>query len=460
MSEKQKEFSRVAEIKAFDRAHRRTINFNISKYDAAVIKGKEQYSNLQLARQRVSYIKHRAVNDLEDFLKEFEYNFTRNGGKVVWAQNSQEAVEEVVRICVKAGANKVVKSKSMATEEIDLNEELEKNHIESVETDLGEYIVQIAGEKPYHIITPAMHKSKEDVAQLFNEKFNTPPNSTPEEITAFVRQLLREKFINANVGISGANFIIADIGGIALTENEGNALMSVSFPQIHIVIVGIDKIIPSVKDLGLIWPVLASHGTGQNITVYNSIITGSRKEGEVDGPDEMIVILLDNGRTNLLKQKQQKVAFTCIRCGACLNACPIYKNIGGHTYGTVYSGPIGSVITPYISGMKEYKHLSYASSLCGKCTEVCPAAIKLHKLLLYNRRDSVEQKFATPLDRLVMFGWKKIMLKRWIIDKPNAKMKNAVIRLFFKGAWGPRREVPEVKPKSFNQQWKEMKGIK
>jgi len=460
MSDKQKEFSRVAEVKAFDRAHRRTINFNISRYDAAVLKGKEQYANLQLARQRVSYIKHRAVNDLEDFLKEFEYNFTRNGGKVIWAQNSQEAVEEVVRICVKAGANKVVKSKSMATEEIDLNEELEKNHIESVETDLGEYIVQIAGEKPYHIITPAMHKSKEDVARLFTEKFNTPPNSTPEEITAFVRQLLREKFIHADVGISGANFIISDIGGIALTENEGNALMSVSFPKVHIVIVGIEKIIPSVKDLGLIWPVLASHGTGQNITVYNSIITGPRKEDESDGPDEMIVILLDNGRTNLLKQKNQKVAFTCIRCGACLNACPIYKNIGGHTYGTVYSGPIGSVITPYMSGMKEYKHLSFASSLCGKCTEVCPAAIKLHKLLLYNRRDSVEQGLAKSIDRLVMYGWKTVMLKRWIIDKPNAKMKNAVIRMFFKGAWGPRREVPEVKPKSFNQQWKEMKGIK
>jgi L-lactate dehydrogenase complex protein LldF len=460
MSDKHKEFSRVAEVKAFDRNHRRTINFNISKYDAAVLRGKEQYANLQLARQRVSYIKHRAVNDLEDFLKEFEYNFTRNGGKVVWAQNSQEVIEEVVRICVKAGASKIVKSKSMATEEVDFNEELEKHHIESVETDLGEYIVQIAGEKPYHIITPAMHKSKEDVAKLFHEKFNTPPNSTPEELTAFVRQLLRDKFIHADVGVSGANFIISDIGGIALTENEGNALMSVAFPKIHIVIVGIEKIIPSVKDLGLIWPVLASHGTGQNITVYNSIITAPRKENEVDGPDEMIVILLDNGRTNLLKQKHQKVAFTCIRCGACLNACPIYKNIGGHTYGTVYSGPIGSVITPHISGMKDFKHLSFASSLCGKCTEVCPSAIKLHKLLLYNRRDSVEMKLASPMDRLVMYGWKKIMLKRWIIDKPNAKMKNAVIRMFFKGAWGPRREVPEVKPKSFNQQWKEMKGIK
>lgn len=460
MSEKQKEFSRDAEIKAFDKAHRKTINFNISKYDTAVLKGKEQFSNLQLARQRVSYIKHRAINDLEEYLKEFEYNFSRNGGKVLWAVDSEDAVEQVIRICEKSGADKIVKSKSMATEEIDLNEKLEKENIESVETDLGEYIVQIAGEKPYHIITPAMHKSKEDIAKLFHEKFNTPPNSTPEELTAFVRQLLREKFIKADVGITGANFIIADVGGIALTENEGNALMSVAFPKIHIVIVGIEKVIPSMKDLGLIWPVLASHGTGQNITVYNSIITGPRKEDETDGPDEMYVILLDNGRTNLLKQKQQKVAFTCIRCGACLNACPIYKNIGGHTYGTVYSGPIGAVITPYMSGMKEYKHLSYASSLCGKCTDVCPAGIKLHKLLLYNRRDSVEQNLASPIDKLVMYGWKKAMLKRWYIDKPNYKMKNALIRMFFKGAWGPRRVVPEVKPKSFNQKWKEMKGIK
>ncbi len=460
MSEKQKEFSRKAEIKAFDTIHRRTIKFNISKYDAAVIKGKEQYSNLQLARQRLSVIKHRAVNDMEDYLKEFEYNFMQNGGKVIWAQNSEEAIEAIVKICAKAGATKIVKSKSMATEEIELNHELEVNNIESVETDLGEYIVQIAGEKPYHIITPAMHKSKEDIAKLFHEKFNTPPESTPEELTAFVRQLLREKFVNADIGISGVNFIVSDIGGIALTENEGNALMSVSFPQIHIAIGGIDKVIPSMKDLGLIWPVLASHGTGQNMTVYNSIITSARKENEIDGPQEMYVILLDNGRTNLLAKKDQKVAFTCIRCGACLNACPIYKNIGGHTYGTTYSGPIGSVITPHISGMKEYKHLSFASSLCGKCTEVCPAAIKLHKLLLYNRRDIVEQKLSSPIDRIVMYGWKKIMLNRWIIDKPSDKMKNAVIRLFFRTAWGPRRDVPVVKPKSFNKMWKEMKGIK
>jgi len=460
MHEKQNEFIKKAEIKAFDLNHRKIINFNISRYNAAVIKGREQFSNLETARQRVSFLKHRAINNLENYLKEFEYNFVKNGGKVIWAENAEIATEEIIKIFKKNNVKMAVKSKSMATEEIELNHKLEEENIESVETDLGEYIVQIANEKPYHIITPAMHKSKENIAQLFNEKFNTPPDSTPEEITAFVRDLLREKFTNAEIGISGANFIIADIGAIALTENEGNALMSVSFPKIHIVIAGIDKVIPSVKDLGLLWPVLASHGTGQNITVYNSIISAPKKEGEIDGPEEMYVILLDNGRSNLLKQKKQKAALTCIRCGACLNACPVYRNIGGHTYNTTYSGPIGSVITPYLCGLKEYKHLSYASSLCGKCTEVCPSAIPLHKLLLYNRDDSVKKKIYGLTDKTVMFGWKKIMLNRWIIDKPGYKMKNAVIRMFFSHSWGSRRNVPVIKPKSFNQMWKEKKGLK
>jgi L-lactate dehydrogenase complex protein LldF len=460
MNEKQKVFTKKAEIKAFDKNHRKIINHNISKYNIAVLKGKEQFSNLEVARQRISFLKHRAINNLEDYLKEFEYNFVKKGGKVIWAQNSEEAAEEILKIFVKNEAKLAVKSKSMATEEIELNHELELNKIESVETDLGEYIVQIAGEKPYHIITPAMHKSKEDIARLFNEKFNTPPNSTPEELTAFVRQLLREKFTSADIGVTGANFIIADIGAIALTENEGNALMTVSFPKIHIVIAGIDKVIPSVKDLALLWPVLASHGTGQNITVYNSIISSPRKENESDGPEEMYVVLLDNGRTNLLNQKQQKTALTCIRCGACLNACPIYRNIGGHTYETVYSGPIGSVITPFTSGLKEYKHLSFASSLCGKCTDVCPAAIKIHKLLLYNRRDSVKQKLYGFSDTVFMFGWRTMMLNRWIIDKPNYKIKNAVIRMFMKYSWGSRRDLPLIKEKSFNRLWKDKKGIK
>jgi len=316
-------------------------------------------------------------------------------------------------------------------------------------------IVQLRNESPYHIVTPAMHLSKEDVAKTFNEKFNLPIESTPKEITAFVRKRLREKYQRAEVGITGANFIIADTGSIAVTENEGNALMSVAFPKIHIVIAGIEKIIPSLTDLDLFWPLLATHGTGQNITVYNSILSGPKQQEEKDGPTEMYVVLLDNGRTNLLAQQEQRQALSCIRCGACLNGCPIYKGVGGHAYGTTYSGPIGSVITPHLQGMKEFKHLSYASSLCGKCTEVCPVRIDLHKLLLYNRRDSVVEHHHPKSEHLIYSFWKKAMLSRRIMNRGGARTKNFMIQNFFKKAWGERRELPRIAPKSFNELWRE-----
>ncbi len=329
--------------------------------------------------------------------------------------------------------------------------------LESIETDLGEFIVQLRNEHPYHIVTPAMHLSKEDVAKTFHEKYQLPLSSTPKEITAFVRARLREKYQKADAGITGANFLIADTGAVVVTENEGNALMSISFPKVHVVIAGIEKIIPSLTDLDLFLPLLATHGTGQNITAYNSITSGPRQDGEVDGPEEMYVILLDNGRTNLLAQQEQRQALSCIRCGACLNACPIYKGVGGHSYGATYSGPIGSVITPHYNGMEEFKHLSFASSLCGKCTEVCPVKIELHKLLLFNRRDSVEQKANTRAETFTFFIWKKAMLSRRLMNKGSGRLRNFVLRNFFKSKWGDRRELPLIAEKSFNQIWRERK---
>jgi L-lactate dehydrogenase complex protein LldF len=457
MSEQSKLFIKTAEKKAFDKQHRKIIQFNISRYDAAVPKGKLQYVNLELAKQRTAHLKHKAIENLDQMLIEFERKFVSKGGKLIWAQDEEEAISQIISIVHKHHASKVVKSKSMITEEIELNYFLEKEQVESLETDLGEYIVQLAGEKPYHIITPVMHKSKEIIAELFHEKFGLPRESTPQEITAFVRKLLREKFVTADIGITGGNFIVADIGAIALTENEGNALMSVSFPKVHIAIVGIEKIIPSIKDLDILWPLLSTHGTGQKITVYNTLITGPKQENEIDGPEEMYVVLLDNNRTNLLKQEKQRRAMTCIRCGACLNGCPIYRNIGGHTYSTTYSGPIGSVITPHLRGVKEFKHLSFASSLCGKCTEVCPSKINLHELLLHNRNYSVINGYTTKTEKVTMFFWKKIMLNRWMIDFANAKTKNIMLRMVFKRPWGPRRALPIVQKKSFHQIWLERK---
>ncbi|RYZ45076.1 MAG: lactate utilization protein, partial [Chitinophagaceae bacterium] len=338
--------------------HRRKINFNISRYNAVVPNGKQQFTDLHLAREKAKNLKWQAIGSLDKQLESFEEKITSRGAKVLWAETADDALEEILKICKAKACTTLVKSKSMVTEEIHLNKFLEKNGIESVETDLGEYIQQLDGEPPYHIVTPAMHKSKEDVARLFSNKLGTDPGLNPSQLTLVAREKLREKYTAAQVGVTGANFIIADTGAIALTENEGNGRLSCAWPKTHIVIVGIEKVIPSLTDLSLFWPLLSTYGTGQRVTSYNSIISGPRQAGESDGPEEMYVILLDNGRTNILANPKSRESLYCIRCGACLNACPVYKNIGGHAYETTYSGPIGSVITPHLKKMNEWKHLS------------------------------------------------------------------------------------------------------
>lgn len=454
MSEQSQTFIAKSTVKAADLEHRRKINFNIGKYNAVVPKGKEQFADVHLARERAKNLKWRSIETLDQQLEEFELNFTRRGGKVIWAENGEQAIEEVLKICREKNCRSLVKSKSMVTEEIHLNDALEKNGIESIETDLGEYIQQLDGEPPYHIVTPAMHKSKEDVARLFNKKLGTPINFTPEQLTLKAREVLREKYVQAEVGVTGANFLISDIGGIAVTENEGNARLSCAFPKTHIAIVGIEKMIPSITDLGLFWPLLSTFGTGQKITVYNTIITGPRQENETDGPEEMYVILLDNGRTNILQNPKQRESLYCIRCGACLNACPVYKNIGGHAYGVTYSGPIGSVITPHLQGMNDFKHLSYASSLCGNCTEVCAVKINLHELLLENRYESVEEGLTSFTEKMAWKAWRIASLKRGLMNLGSGNLKNKVVNGMFKG-WKENRSDLNFSQKTFNQMWKE-----
>ena len=454
-SASKRNFNKKAAKVAFDKTHREKINFNISKYDAAVDKGKNVYHDLELARNRAGHIKFKMVNDLDKYLIEFEDNFTQNGGKVIWARDTNDAIKGILEIAKKHDLKKAVKSKSMTTEEIDLNEVLEKSGIEPLETDLGEFIVQQADQKPYHIVTPAMHMSKEDVAELYHEKFKVDKDMTPEELTNYTRKILRKEFQEADVGITGANFLISDIGGIALTENEGNGVLSMSFPKIHIAIAGIEKIIPYVEDLDLFWPLLATYGTGQNMTVYNSIITGPKKNGEKDGPEEMYLVLVDNGRSDLLALPRQRQALSCIRCGACLNACPVYKNIGGHTYNTTYSGPIGAVINPHISDFAENKHLSFASSLCGKCTTVCPVKIPLHNLLLANRQYAIKNGHFTLSEKQSIKMSTMGMKSRKMMDMTSGGMKNTLAKSFLTKTWGPRRDLPKFSAKSFNKMWRE-----
>src|SRR5829696_8951920 len=453
MSEQPSVFIAKSTIKAADREHRRKINFNMARYNAVVPAGKQQFNDVHLAREKAKNIKWRAIETLDKQLETFEAEITKRGAKVLWAETAEDALEEILKICQAKNCTTIVKSKSMVTEELHLNKFLEKNNIESVETDLGEYIQQLDGEPPYHIVTPAMHKSKEDVAKLFAEKLGTDPKLTPEQLTLVARDVLRKKYAEAEVGVTGANFIIADIGGIAITENEGNARLSCSMPKTHIVVAGIEKVIPSMTDLALFWPLLATYGTGQRMTVYSSIITGPRQVAENDGPEEMYVILLDNGRTNILANEKSRESLYCIRCGACLNACPVYKNIGGHAYETTYSGPIGSVITPHLKEMDDWKHLSYASSLCGNCTEVCAVKINLHELLLENRNEAVDEGNSSFAERIAWKIWKQAMLHRSMMNMGPGKIKSWVVNHFVKD-WKAHRSDMEFPKKSFNQMWR------
>ncbi|SHI32716.1 L-lactate dehydrogenase complex protein LldF [Hymenobacter daecheongensis DSM 21074] len=455
MTTKAAQFLADSDSKAFDLEHRRKIRFNIGKYNAAVQTGLGWYHDHELARERASYLKAKVINRLDEYLLEFERNFTARGGKVIWARDAQEALAEIGKIMQRKHARTVVKAKSMTTEEIHLNDYLGKNGIDSIETDLGEFIVQLNGERPYHIVTPAMHLSKQDIAAIFVKHLGIEHTDDAQKLVLTARHLLRGKYTAAEVGITGGNFLLADIGAVAVTENEGNARLSATFPKTHIAIVGIEKLLPSIHDLDLFWPLLSTSGTGQQVTVYNTIYTGPRQPLEKDGPDEMYVVLLDNGRTNLLAQPEQREALQCIRCGACLNVCPVYKNIGGHTYETTYSGPIGSVISPHLSGLAENKHLSYASSLCGACTSVCPVKINIHNLLLKNRQQAVREGFTDKEERRAVALWLYGMKHRWVWDMAPVAGKNWVLsRLLGEVGWNKRRDALQTAPKSFRQLWK------
>ena len=454
MTLQSRKFAADAAKIAFDTKHRNTIKFNISRYNAAFARGLARYRDVEKAKTGAAAIKREVLKNWDRYLLEFEKNITANGTEVLWAENAQEATEYIRKILTENEARLLVKSKSMTTEEIELNETAESLGVESVETDLGEFIVQVAGEKPYHIVTPAMHKSKEDIATLFHEKFSTPANSTPEALTDYVRGVLRKKYTAAEIGVTGANFLIADIGGISVTENEGNGIMSTAFPKVHIVIAGIEKIIPKMSQLGLFYPLLAAHGTGQQITAYNSIFTSPRRADETDGPEKMIVILLDNGRTTIFADDEASESLACIRCGACLNGCPVYKTIGGYTYESTYSGPIGSVITPFLKGFKDFSHLSFASSLCGRCNEVCPVKIPLTDILLTNRRKTVEQGLRPRAEKRIMEGFRLISSRRAGFDFFPSVMKNIGTAPFNYFGWGPHRKMPRFAKKSFSESYR------
>ncbi len=432
------QFRAAAQAKSGDLRHRAVVQKNIGTYEAKVAEGKRRFADWPNARARAAAVKWEAVNHLDRYLEQFERAVLANGGHVHWAEDAAQARQLVLALARQHGVRRVVKSKSMVTEEIHLNDALAAAGIHTVETDLGEYICQLRREPPYHIVTPVMHLTRADVAATFG----LPATTSAEEITGLVRDRLRREFLAADMGITGANFLVADTGMIAITENEGNARLSYSLPRLHVAITGIEKLIPRFEDLALLWPLLATSGTGQPLTVYNSLVSAPRPGGEFH------VILLDNGRTRLLADAEQRDALHCIRCGACLNACPVYKTIGGHSYGTTYQGPIGSVITPHLRGAAEWSHLPYASSLCGACTEVCPVGIELHHHLLHNRRNAVRQKLDHPLQRLAFRLW------RWTMQSPTRyRLAGKFAALADHLGFRPPRDFPMPAGQTFRDWW-------
>jgi L-lactate dehydrogenase complex protein LldF len=364
----------------------------------------------QELRTQANALKKHAIDHLDHYLLEFEQNVEVRGGKVVWARDATEVTDFVLALARERNARLIVKSKSMTSEEVDLNERLEHHGLEAVETDLGEYIMQLAGERPFHIVGPALHKDRYDVADIFEKRLGIGRETGIENQAAIARARLREKFLAADIGISGANFLVADSGVVVIVENEGNARLATTAPKIHIVIAGIEKVIPRAQDLAVFLKLLARSATGQALSVYTSFLSGPRRAGEIDGPEEFYVVLLDNGRTRLLPDRVKRQSLYCIRCGACLNTCPVYRRIGGHSFPWVYAGPIGAILTPQFLGPAHEPALPFASSLCGACGEVCPVKIDIPRVLLELRsevRKSEAREKKNRLEKLAFraFAW-------------------------------------------------------
>lgn len=412
-------------------------------------------------RQQAAEAKRRALRNLPELLDRAEATMRANGFHVLWAEDAQAACRLVLDIARERGVKRVVKSKSMLSEEVELNQALEGAGLEVFETDLGEYIVQIAHEPPSHIVGPALHMSKDQIRDLFVRELSMPFTDSAEEMTQFVRQRLRQAFLQAEMGISGGNFIIAETGTLCLATNEGNGRMATSLPPIHVALVGIEKVVEAFDDYATLAQILARSSTGQTVTVYNHLIQGPRRSGEEDGPDEVFVILVDNGRSSIYATDYAEV-LACLRCGACLNTCPVYRTTGGHAYGSVYSGPIGAVVTPLLAGLENASPLPFASSLCGKCKDVCPVDIDLPRMLLDLRHDTVQAGYSPALWRVGMRGWALASrfprlfalggrLVRWGIRLlPRRLPLPGPLR-----GWTRYRDLPPAGPKSFRQMWHE-----
>jgi len=421
-----------------------------------------EVENWEELREYARQVKRHTINNLSGYLTELEEKVRENGGKVIWAETGQEAVEYILQLARDKGASRMVKSKTMLGEEIDLNHHLSRNGVEVVETALGEYIVQLREEMPSHIVTPALHLSREEVADLFVEKLGMEPTRDIQELTLTARRCLRDMFLSAGIGLSGVNFGIAETGSIVVVENEGNARLSMSVPPVHVAIMGIEKVLPRSRDLAVMLKLLTRSATGQKASSYTNFISGPRRDGECDGPTEFHLVLVDNGRSKILSDPYYRQTLTCLRCGICLNGCPVFQSIGGHAYGSVYQGPIGCVLTPQLEKPGNSPEHPYASSLCGACGDICPVKIELPDLLLKLRADSVSRKKPGLLvERIMMKTWAWFYADPAKYSSSGQRGRSAIrrmmplIRLGLAvpplSLWLKERDLPEIPSESFRE---------
>lgn len=404
-------------------------------------------------------VKNHLLSRLDFYLGQAEAALKRNGVQVHWAEDALEAQQIVAGLARAHGVKRVVKAKTMVSEELGINPMLEAMGIEALETDLGEYIIQLLDQPPSHIVGPAIHLNLGQIRQLFHQRFGTPLEASPDHLAGVARQLLREGFLKADMGISGANFVVAETGTIALIENEGNIRLSTSTPRIHVALVGIEKLLPRFSDLSVFLSLTARAATGQRLGTFVSLIQGPRRPDEVDGPEEVHVIFVDNGRSSVLADSEAWETLRCVRCAACLNACPVYRQTGGHAYGYVYSGPIGAILSPGLLGLEQTKPLPYASSLCGACYQACPVRIPIPKLLLTWRNRAVEQGLSPRFEVAAIKGYAAAMTRPWayrlasraLRALPKEALDNTVVPVL--KAWTEGRAGLKPSPKSFRELW-------
>jgi L-lactate dehydrogenase complex protein LldF len=408
--------------------------------------------NWEELRSQARAIKDEVLSHLDKYLEEFVRAAESRGAKIHWARDAAEANGIICGLAAERKARVIVKSKSMTTEETHLNTALEAAGMQVVETDLGEYIIQLADEPPSHIIAPAIHKTRGQVSELFTAELGTPATDDIAQLTLIARATLRDRFAAADIGISGVNFAIAETGTIVIVENEGNIRLTTSLPRMHIAVMGIEKVIPLFADLEVFLKLLPRSATGQGLSTYQSFITGTKQHATDEGPEELHILLLDNGRSRMLAHPVTRQSLACLRCGACLNVCPVYQQVGGHAYGSVYPGPIGAVITPQLMGIEKTSQLPYASSLCGACREVCPVKIDIPRLLLHLRGEISERKGSAG-ERLAFKLWARVMMspKLYKMSGVAGRLLQRVVPI--SRAWTSGRDLRPVERRSFHELW-------